>query len=61
MTPALAPPVTPISDLRAWLEAAELMLRDLDPADPRYAAGLAIWTERHDAYMARARAEGEPA
>ena len=61
MTPTLAPPLTPLPELRAWLVAAELMLRDMDPADPRYGAGFKVWNERHATYMARGLAEGEPA
>jgi hypothetical protein len=60
MTVALAPVETSIVELRAWLTASEELLFSMSPADPAYKAGLAIWEARHDAYMARARAEGEP-
>ncbi len=56
---ALAPPMS-ISELRAWLTAAQEMLQSMGFYDPRYAPGLEIWQARHDAYMARALAEGEP-
>ncbi len=52
--------VTPISELRAWLRASEELLQCMSPVDPDYQAGLAIWEARHEAYMARALAEGEP-
>lgn len=61
MTPTLAPAVTPLPALRVWLTDAELLLRDMDPAEPRYVAGFEIWNARHEQYMARALAEGEPA
>ena len=56
MTAALAPSIV---ELRAWLTASEELLQRMSPADPAYQAGLVIWQERHDAYMARARVEGE--
>ncbi len=49
-----------VVELRAWLRASQDLLWSMSPADPAYQAGLDIWNERHDAYMARARAEGEP-
>lgn len=60
MTAALIPTKKPLPELRAWLATAERMLNDMTPADDRYAAGRAVWEERHETYMARARAEGEP-
>lgn len=59
MTSIIAPSIA-IVELRAWLAAAERMLDDMTPADPRYAHGRAMWEPQHDAYMARVRAEGEP-
>lgn len=60
MTVTLAPPLTPLRELLAWLTDAELMLRDMDPADPRTIAGTATWLERLAEYERRALAEGEP-
>lgn len=59
MTATLAPPMS-IVELRAWLTASEDFLMSLSPLDPANAAGLETWNERHDAYMVRARSEGEP-
>jgi hypothetical protein len=60
VTAALAPAETSIVELRAWLKASQDLLWSMSPSDPRYVAGLKIWNERHEAYMARVRAEGEP-
>jgi len=57
----LAPAVTPLPALRTWLTDAELLLRDMNTADPRYAAGFEIWNARHEQYMARVLTAGEPA
>lgn len=57
MTATLAPSIV---ELRAWLTASEELLQGMSPATPAYKAGLAIWEARHEAYMARVRAEGEP-
>ena len=61
MTPTIiAPTVTPIAELRAWLTAAEHMLQRLHPSDPKYVAGLEVWQRRLAEYEARALAEEEP-
>lgn len=53
--------VQPLPELRAWLTAAEEMLdRQMDPSDPRYAPGLAETQRRHVIYIARVLTEGEP-
>lgn len=60
MTAALAHPLASIVELRAWLTASQELLQSMSPTDPAYQTGLAIWESRHEAYMARVRAEGEP-
>ncbi len=61
MTTALAPVETPLAELRVWLAAAEEMLdRQMEATDPRYVVALLTWNERHEVYMARVLAEGEP-
>lgn len=57
MTAAVLAPQLSLADLRAWLTAAEEVLRDMPTDDPRYASGLALWNVRLEAYMARAIAE----
>lgn len=60
MIETLTPPLTSIVELRTWLKASQDLLQSMSPADPAYQAGLVIWEQRHAAYLARARAEGEP-
>lgn len=61
MAPVAAPARPQIPEFRAWLTAAELLLRDMAPDDPRTISGTVTWWRRLAEYEARVLAEGEPA